>query len=152
MDIQHLIFFLDDLFSVFWRFLAENQISVGCMYYESISVFKKPDISSKIRSKFDGIVLVLLPKCALMRIKKYSSLPPDFSNIKNKANTIYCGSFKIKKLQIHWEYHHPGKTTDIIIFFTISQQFFRFKNLWFVGGICNIEWAFCLSIIDILHQ
>jgi hypothetical protein len=27
------------------------------------------------------------------------------------------------------KYHHPDKTTDIIILFRISQQFFGFKNL-----------------------
>jgi len=35
------------------------------------------------------------------------------------------------------KYHHPGKTTDIIFFLTISQQFYGFKNLLFVWNTCN---------------
>jgi len=30
-------------------------------------------------------------------------------------------------------YHHPGKTTDIIIFLTISQQFIGFKKMQLIG-------------------
>jgi hypothetical protein len=37
-------------------FLPENQISAVCKYYESISVFKKPEISSKFRPNFDGFI------------------------------------------------------------------------------------------------
>ncbi|KKL10789.1 hypothetical protein LCGC14_2552320, partial [marine sediment metagenome] len=37
-------------------FLSENQISADSRYYENISGFKKPEISSKFRPKFDGFL------------------------------------------------------------------------------------------------
>ena len=43
--------------------------------------------------------------------------------------TIYHGT------EILWEYHQGRQTCDIIIFLKISQQFFGFENLAFVGDI-----------------
>ena len=41
-------------------------------------------------------------------------------------------------LQIHWDNQRNAITCDIMQFLTISQQFWDFKNIWFVGEIKGV--------------